>query len=420
MTRADCISNRNITIISTYFSKRTGNYFPLFNGLPYPSDRYESSDAFFLNEDEWTTYDNFQKILRRAKELSEEPHFYFNCGSSSAMLRSWGRFEYFFRFFAGPDDGFKRIPFFNSNINDTKDIEVILPPSYDKILRRMRVILKVAYHDDIDVNNEYIVDAYRRGIISSIPTLWGLPQAVIRQPLNAYDPVKLLNNEPEFTYFKLDAEMEDGFLSVTDPILKVRKKVGKEIGLISERINNKEVFLGKYTGDINRQNKKDYSAVLITETIRDDDRILLKKGEIFNAPYFILDVTYNRFSWLKRNMNVIMNNANKTDPEVNILLDTINNLRINIKAKNRAYDKLKAVNDELESAKSILENYNDFLEKKVNERTAELKKAQDELLIINEGLEEKVNSQIEELNRYNNIRRYLSPQVAEEDDSHVY
>jgi class 3 adenylate cyclase len=113
-------------------------------------------------------------------------------------------------------------------------------------------------------------------------------------------------------------------------------------------------------------------------------------------------------------MNVIMNNANKTDPEVNILLDTINNLRINIKAKNRAYDKLKAVNDELESAKSILENYNDFLEKKVNERTAELKKAQDELLIINEGLEEKVNSQIEELNRYNNIRRYLSPQVAEE------
>ncbi len=414
MSRTDCISNRNISIVSSYLEKKGGNYSPLFHNLPYPSERYDSPESFFLNEDEWTTYDNFQKILRRAKEISEEQFFYFNCGSSSAMLKSWGRFGYLARFFAGPDDGFRRLPFFNCNINDTKDIEVVVPPSYDKALKRVRVILKVSYHDDIDVNNEYIVDSYRRGIISSIPMVWNLPPALIRQPLNAYDPVKLLNNEPELTDFKLDAKMEDGRLSIMDPIEKTRKTVGKSIALVPERINDKKVYLGKYSVPDNKGvNSKNTGAVLITETVRGDDRILLKKGEIFGAPYFILDVTYYRFSWLRRIAKTIRKNRNPNYSETH-LVDTIDNLRVNIKARNKAYERLRIVNEELEDAKARLEDYNTTLEQKVDERTRELEKARKDLLILNEGLEEKVNDQIEELNKYNNLRRYLSPKVAEQ------
>ncbi len=413
MSRTDCISNRNIKIISSYLLKKRGNYSTLFHGLPYPSDRYDSPDAFFLNEDEWTTYDNFHKVLRRAKEISEEPYFYYNCGSSSAMLKSWGRFGYMARFFAGPDDGYRRVPFFNYNINDTKDIDIVLPPYYDKALRRMRVVFKVLYHDDIDVNCEYIVDAYRRGIISTIPTVWSLPPAVIKQPLNQYDPVKLLNNEPEFRNFKLNAQMEDGFLTITDPIEKVRKTVGKRIFLVPERVNEKEVYLGKYSEQGNfRISSKNTSAILVTETVRGDDRILLKKGEIFSAPYFILDVTYYKFSWLRRSLRAFKKNNNPNYSETH-LIDTINNLRINIKARNKAYERLWAVNEELEDAKARLEDYSITLEQKVNERTKELERARKELLILNEGLEEKVNSQIEELNKYNNLRRYLSPKVTE-------
>lgn len=412
MSRTDCISNRNISIVSSYLLQKRGSYSSLFHDLPFPSDRYESAETFFLNEDEWTTYDNFHKILRRAKDLSEEPFFYFNCGSSSAMLRSWGRFGYFVRFFAGPDDGYKRLSFFNSNINDTKDIEVVIPPSYDKTFKRVRVLLKVTYHDDIDVNNEFIIDSYRRGIISSIPTLWGLSPAKIRQPLYAYDPVNLLNNEPELADFELDAEMEGDYLLITDPIEKERKRVGKRIKLISERLNDKEIFLGKYSEDINRANGKNADAILITETVRGDDRILLRKGEIYDAPYFILDVTYNSFSWFKRCIKLLKKKRSTSDSAAH-LLDTINNLRINIKARNSAYERLKAVNEELEDAKARLENYSLTLEQKVDERTIELKKAREDLLVLNEGLEEKVNSQIEELNKYNNLRRYLSPQVAE-------
>lgn len=385
----------------------------LFQDLPFPSDRYETPESFFLNEDEWTTYDNFHMIMRRAKALSEEPFFYFNCGSSSAMLKSWGRFEYMTRFFTGPDDGYKRVPFFNYNINDTKDIEVIIPPFYDKTLKKMRVMLKVSYHKDIDVNREFIVDSYRRGIISTIPTVWNLPAADIIQPLKAYDPVILLNEEPELRCFNLDASMEEGNLWVTDPIDMVRKKVGKKVILSSERVNEKEFFLGHYSEcDPNRLNSRNPEAILITDTIRGDDRIILKKGEIFASPYFVLDVTYGRFSWFRRIVEMMRKNRHESDSESH-LVDTINNLRLNIKARNRAYETLKIVNDELEDAKARLEEYSINLEQKVDERTQELEKARKELLFLNEGLEEKVKTQIDELNKYNNLRRYLSPNVAE-------
>jgi class 3 adenylate cyclase len=385
----------------------------LFQDLPFPTDRYDTPESFFLNEDEWTTYDNFHMIMRRAKDLSEEPFFYFNCGSSSAMLKSWGRFDYMVRFFAGPDDGYKRVPFFNYNINDTKDIEVILPPYYDKTLKKMRVILKVLYHNDIDVNREFIVDSYRRGIIASIPTVWSLPTADIIQPLKSYNPVILLNEEPEFKGFKLNASMEDGDLWITDPIDKVRKKVGKKVILTPEMVNEKEVFLGNYIEfDPVRINSRNPEAILITETIRGDDRIILKNGEIFSSPYFVLDVTYGRFSWFRRIIKMMKKNRYESDSESH-LVDTINNLRLNIKARNRAYETLRVVNEELEDAKARLEEYSITLEQKVDERTKELEKARKELLVLNEGLEEKVKKQIEELNKYNNLRRYLSPNVAE-------
>ena len=100
MSRPDCISNRNIKVVASYVRSKSGDSKQLFEGLPYPADEYSSAEDFFLNEDEWTTLDNFDRIFRKAKELVDEPNFYFNCGASTAKLRSWGRFHYFVRVFA--------------------------------------------------------------------------------------------------------------------------------------------------------------------------------------------------------------------------------------------------------------------------------------------------------------------------------
>ncbi len=415
MSRIDCISNRNIKIVTAYLTDRIGRRDNLFEGLPYPSDRYRTPEDFFMNEDEWTTYENFHKIFRRAKELSGEAYFYFNCGASSACLGSWGRFAYFARFFKGPDDGFLRIPFFNSNINDTKDIEVVKPPAYDKASGKTRVILKVTYHDDIPVEKDYIMDPYRRGIISSIPTVWGLRPAFIRQPLNPYDPEILFSHEPEFAPYALDARIQGDVFTIKDPFDYMRKVVGKKIILLSDIVNGKKVFLGRYSDAsriLLRRSDDEQEAVLITETIVVNNRILLRAGEIFKAPYFIMDITYDRLSAINRLSRLLGLQRQKDISDIQ-LVDTINRLRETIKARNRAYDALSLIHTELKETKEKIEEYNRTLEQKVEERTAELVKARLELMVLNRDLEQKINDQVQKLSRYNDLRRYLSPKLAD-------
>ena len=137
MTHPDCISNRNLRIIEAYVRSRLGREVNLFDGLPRP-EGYPSPESFFLDEDQWTTYDNFNRVFRRAKEAVGEEDFFYNCGLSSAQLRSWGRFHYFVRVFASPADGYKRLPFFNKNFNDTKEIEILRPPKYDPTQERSK------------------------------------------------------------------------------------------------------------------------------------------------------------------------------------------------------------------------------------------------------------------------------------------
>jgi class 3 adenylate cyclase len=95
------------------------------------------------------------------------------------------------------------------------------------------------------------------------------------------------------------------------------------------------------------------------------------------------------------------------------LVDTINQLRKSIEARNKAYGELEKTNEELREAKTKVQDYAHTLEHKVEERTAELRKAKEELLLFSRGLEDKVEEQVKELERYNTLRRYVSPKLAE-------
>ena len=415
MSRPDCISNRNIRIIAAYVKSRIGSHPSLFEGLSYPRDEYLSAQDFFLNEDEWTTYDNFERIFRKAKDLVGEPDFFFKCGASSARLRSWGRFHYFVRVFATPDDGYRRLPFFNKNFNDTKEIEIISPPAYDPDSRKVRTLLTIQFHSDFDPNRDYIGDSYLRGILSSIPTIWGLPPAVIRQPLLPYDPEILFNQDPEFTPYRLDVRIAADVMTLKAPDRDGRVIVGKTVFLAPEVKNGKEIFLGKYAEippypDAVPDNHR--KAILVTETLRLGDRILFTAGEIFMAPYFILDVSYDRLSIFRRLSQIfrIRNNHRDSGEE---LVEIINQLRKSMASRNQAYVKLENTLSELMDAKARLDETNRDLENRVEKRTSELREAQQELLLLNRNLEAKVKAQVIELEKYNQLRRYLSPKLAE-------
>jgi len=416
MSRMDCICNRNTKIIATYVHSKLGRYQDLFDGLPYPTDEYAAPIDFFMNEDEWTTFENFEQIFRRATRLVDEDNFYFNCGASSTQLNAWGRFYYFVRLFASPGDGFKKLPFFNQNSNDTKEIEVLLPPIYDPHLKKIRTVLKVEFHKDFKPDRDYIGDPYLMGIISSIPTIWGLPPATVKQTLNAYNPAILFNQEPDFIPFHLDVKINGNEMTLRDPSDGKRRVVGKKVLLETEIVNGKKTFLGKYS-----ELPRDYApnplekreAILITQALQADGRILLNAGEIFKAPYFVLGITYDRVSLLHRFSQIFRFRKSRNDTGQE-MFETIDQLRKSIRAKNNACLSLEQSNNELRTAKTTLDEYAGGLELKVEERTKELKKTQQSLLQLNQDLEAKVREQVVQLERYNDLRRYLSPQLTDE------
>lgn len=415
MSRVDCKSNRNIRIISTYVEDLLGDTASLFCDIAFPGDSYRCAKDYLTNEDEWTTYETFQKIFRKAKDLVGDPDFYFNCGASAGRLQSWGRLSYFSQVFAGPNDGIRRLPFFNKNFNDTKDIDIIKPPTYDKKLRKIRAIISVKFHEDQDPNRDYIGDPYLRGIISSIPTVWGLPLALVKQRLNEYDPEILLNEEEEFSDYRLDARIENRQLTIYSPAEKKRKVIGREVLLEPDIIGGRKVFLGRFS-ELGREqevrDKKRCVGVLITESLQIDNRSIVTKGEIFRAPYFVLDITYDRSRFWNRLFQPFYRKGKKGET-VDGMIETINLLREAIAAKNKACKDLEEANLELREAKKEIDKHARNLEDMVGERTAELKKAQEELLVLNENLTKKVNEQVEELSRYNKLRRYLSSKITE-------
>ena len=376
MSRKDCVSNRNTKIIATYVRYRLGNIGPLFDNLPFPKDKYPTAKRFFLNEDEWTTFENFETIFRKAKEMVGEKDFFFQCGASSARFGSWGRFQYFARVFATPSDGFKRLPFFCRNSEDTKDIEVIKKPEYDRKLKKIKTVLKITFHDDFDCNKDYIGDAYLRGIVASIPTIWGLPPASTEQPLVPYDPEILFNTDPEFSLYHLNARMEGNRLTINDPETGQRMEVGRRVILIPEKIEKEELFLGKYAPlqeNRNQENAKGKTAILITETVRAGEETLLQKGAIYSAPYIIINISYERLSWKRRVAEIFTIKKGRKDSGKG-LVDSIDQLRGTIIERNDAYQVLKKTNEELRSAKIQLAEYNLELEDIVEERTGNFKK----------------------------------------------
>ena len=279
----------------------------------------------------------------------------------------------------------------------------------------IRTVLEIRYHSDIDVHTDYAGDAYSRGILSAIPTIWGLKPAKVRQLMNPYDPVVLFREEPDLASFGLDPREEGDELTIRDPVTGQRKEVGRKVFIIPEPVHGKLVFLGKYS-DVSPEGsfplQKGKEALVITETVEVGRRLLLRAGEIFKAPSFVLDVTYDRLSMKHRLSRLLNGRRNGHDPALG-LVETINELKETIVERNEAYSELEKTNRELKDAKASVDDYARTLEMKVTERTTELQRVQDELRRFNQGLGAKVKEHVEQLRRYNELRRYLSPKLSE-------
>ncbi|MFN3534270.1 MAG: adenylate/guanylate cyclase domain-containing protein, partial [Desulfatiglandales bacterium] len=397
--RPDCISNRNVKIIATYLYHKTGTISGLFEGLQYPSYLFRTPEEFFLNEEEWTALSNFYTILRRARERVREPNFFFNCGFSAANLSSWGKLGYFTKLFSSPTDGFKRLGFFNKQFNDTKEIRVAIHPYYDKSEGLMKTVILIQYHEDMDPNEDMMGDLYTRGILSSIPTLWNLPPANIKCIMAPYDPIRILESLKPEKELLLRWKGKELYLREGQE----EKKLGELVRLLPEEAYE-GLFLGRHRPlSLEEQIKGDTPCALLMSLDLTLDELTVENNTILMAPYFVLDITYERMSVGSR-LRCLIPSKGRQEATQMALMQTIEELRRSVQEKSIAYAQLENVNNELRRIKETQERL-------IEERTAELERARGELTVMNEKLQREVELKSEELKRIEFLKRYLSPSV---------
>ena len=362
MSRKDCVSNRNTKIVLTYLRSILGDLGNLLEGIDYPLDRYPDAESYYLNEDEWDTLENYRTIYHKAKELVGDPNFFFNCGASSASYQSWGSFKYFKRIMAGPKALYERVPTFNRNFNDTKEFDIIVKPHEEN--GRIKTTYRIKFHEDIDPHSDYCSDPHIRGIVASAPEVWGLDRAAVTQPLVEYDPLILLNRE--FDRFNLDARIMSGKLLITDPQSREPKVIGREVFLVPETRPNKygdpseEVFLGKYS-----ETGEGPKAVMLTKDIVLDGEEVAKKGTLFKAPYFIINVECDVLT-LRQKAPYLFRFGMTKKEVFDGLMHSFTQTRIAVKVRNEALEQIQ--------------KYATDLEGMVEQRTKDLRETQTRLI----------------------------------------
>jgi class 3 adenylate cyclase len=295
-----------------------------------------------------------------------------------------------------------------------KDIEVITPPSYDERAGKVRTLLKLTYDKDVDINGDYIGHAFTRGLIAAIPTLWGVEPASVRQPLNPCDPEILFSREPEFSSYHLDLVVDGDSLTVKAPREARRQIIGKRIFLEPESRNGCDLYLSRYTdcGAGSTQNEKRREAFLVTDTVKLDDRILLKAGEIYKAPYYLLDVTFERSS-LRDRLSRFIHTYRMNNQGQGSLSNLIPHPAERSATKKKSYRYLKWENTTLMEAAAKANDYSGSLKRKLEEVSADLERAREEIHRVNQGADTRVRELAEQLKKYGELRRYLSPKLSE-------
>ena len=409
----NCISNRNIKIIAAYVAHKLGGYGDLFGALSYPGE-YRSPEHFFLDESQWTTLQTFQHLLRKGKSMVGEPYFYFWCGAFSSSLQPSAALHGFSHLFSSPSNAFKSLPYVSKSFTAMKKIEMISPPSYDERAGKLRTLLKLTYDKDTDINGDYIGHTFTRGLIAAIPTAWGVKPASIRQPLNPCDPEVLFSKEPEFSSYNLDLTVDGDSMTVKASGDARRRIIGKKIFLDPESRNGCDLYLSRHTdcGAGSIPNEKSREAFLVTDTVKLNDRILLKAGEIYKAPYYILDVTYERSS-LRDRISQFIHLCRKNRQAQGTLSNVIPGLREMSGSEKKGYQHLKRENTALMEAVSKATDYSTNLKKRLEEVTSDLERAREEIHRFKQGVDTKVRELAEQLKKYAELRRYLSPKLSE-------
>ena len=221
--------------------------------------------------------------------------------------------------------------------------------------------------------NMGVIFRYSLGVLSSIPTAYNYEPA---QTTTLFDQALLKNVITKmFKRFRLHYTEKDDNIYVNDNL------IGRRVQLQQEVINGKPLLCDKYLF------KKPYNAILMTEDLMVDGKVLIKKGDIYDAPYARCTLKWNQSLFFERLSKLFWSKTKMCESLFSLLDEQV------ILAEKRFFEaeKLREKQEEVNAAlKDTLKKldeeqkkvvaYSVDLEKQVNERTAKTIEMQARLL----------------------------------------
>jgi class 3 adenylate cyclase len=324
---------RNITIIARYVQNILGSDVLLLENLPY-------SVEYLKDEHNWIPLELYVQIMGRAIELLKDDEAPYKMGLSAQELESWGAFKYLQKVFGsvifGPIEVYKQVGRYNEFFNRTKDL-IVVKTGLD------HCYVKIKFKNNVNSVDDFLSDAFIRGILCGVPNIWHLPPAKLEEPLFEYDLNHLLTKIGGVDATTIELRGDNYFVNGT--------ACGKRVVLLSEFNYGEPLFLGQYREIKAGDNLFGFTlAILITKDLAINKKVVLKKGQIYNAPYFIYKLTWKPLSFWRK----------------------MYQLTIHSFLSKRAY------REGIESQLTTIRNYVETLEDKVLKRTEQLNQAKAE------------------------------------------
>jgi len=335
-------------------------------------------------------------IFSTVKEImgNNDPMIFYDIGREAARLRSLDLLHDIGASLGNVKEAVCFIPRFNHKFNNVFDMVVC------GVSDRSAVVL-IYYNNRYDGLWFYDQCPWNKGNIAAIPTAWDLPYMDIEEPLCRFSLDEIFRDYAFWGHsFRCDGNT--AFLGDEPFAVKVtigKEELGRSIDSVSRMnpLNRKGVPIAVFTnqgyeipGRDNSAGQSDIpSGMLITKDTVVSNRLTLRKGQIFGAPYCRLNIRWQR---KKQILGILLDKTVRKHRDSGRLLEHLEKeLEANILQK----QELIKSREELQIAHNRLKDYTERLEQMVRERTREL-----------EAEKEKV------LNAQKLLSRYLAPQLT--------
>lgn len=302
-TRQALVSNKNVILYYYYLKNLYSNNEK--NNPCHCLFKDKAEEKFFLNKDEWCALEDYVDIVEKAIKITNNFELPKIVGSLLTQYQKEYKLQEFKEaalqnlgaFFFGPANIFKQISSLNHFFNNTKDMHFVQG-------HNGKCVIKIKFKENVNPVFDFVSEMHIKGIFNSILDLFEVNEGKISTILKEYD-LKLLIEE-KFKNIKQKCREEKNFFLLNDEI------IAEKVTLIEEKINKDYFYLGK----IRPYNKGDDNwAWRIKKNIYMDNKyIVLKEGELYNAPYFITVISWDKLNYLKSASKILNSKMNYISP----------------------------------------------------------------------------------------------------------